>query len=56
MKLITIFLILISFSSYAQTRDEIIEEFRKERSQMMKEIMKMFKDDDLFHHLRSKRS
>ncbi len=46
MKLITIFLILISFSSYAQTRDEIIEEFRKERSQMMKEIMKMFKDDD----------
>lgn len=46
MKLLTFALLLISFSSFSQTRDEIIEEFRQERSKMMKEIMKMFKDDD----------
>lgn len=47
MKNLILFLLIVSQSSYAQTRDELIQEYMKERSKMMQEIMKMFKDDSL---------
>lgn len=49
MKKLFVFLLLISQLSYGQTRDEIIEEFRRERAKMMQEIMKMFKDDSFMN-------
>lgn len=36
---------IFSLSLFAQTREELIEEFRRERAKMMNEIMKMFQDD-----------
>lgn len=46
MRLLAIISILIcSFHSFAQTREELIEEFQRERAKMMQEIMKMFQDD-----------
>ena len=49
MKKLFLFLLIFSQFSFAQTRDEIIEEFRREREKMMKEIMKMFKDDSFMN-------
>lgn len=49
MKFLVLFLLVMSNFSYAQTREEIIEEFRRERSEMMKGIMKMFKDDEFLN-------
>jgi HSP20 family molecular chaperone IbpA len=36
---------ILSLNVYAQSREEIIEEFMRERSKMMEEIQKMFQDD-----------
>ena len=47
MKSLILFLLMMSSFSYAQTRDELIQEYMKERSKMMGEIMKMFQDDGL---------
>jgi len=44
-KLFFVFTVLFSLSVVAQTREELIEEFRKERAKMMEEIQKMFQDD-----------
>ena len=41
-KIISIFFIFISCQLLAQTRDEIIEEFKRERQKMMQEVLKMF--------------
>lgn len=46
MKYLILFLLVVSNVSFAQTREDLIEEFLKERSQMMKGIMKMFDDDE----------
>ena len=46
MKHFTCFIfILVSFQAFAQTREEIIEEFRRERAKMFQEIQKMFDED-----------
>lgn len=46
-KVILFLLIFANTNSYGQTRDQLIQEYMKERSKMMQEIMKMFKDDSL---------
>lgn len=45
MKKILFFLFLISNYSIAQTREEIIEEFKRERAIMMEEIQKIFAEE-----------
>ncbi len=39
------FSLFISLNIFAQTREELLEEFMKERDKMMRDIMKMFQDD-----------
>jgi HSP20 family molecular chaperone IbpA len=36
---------VFSFNAYTQTREELIEEFMKERRKMMKQMVQMFQDD-----------
>ena len=43
--LILLFTLVLSLNVYSQTREELIEEFKRERAKMMKEIQKMFQDD-----------
>lgn len=53
MKYLIFVLLIFSHLSHAQTREELIQEYMKERTKMMSEIMKMFKEssfatDDFF--------
>ena len=36
---------MFSICSYAQTREEMMEEFMRERNKMMKQMIQMFQDD-----------
>jgi HSP20 family molecular chaperone IbpA len=40
-----ILLSLLSLSAFGQTREEILQEFMKERKQMMQQMIQMFQDD-----------
>lgn len=45
MKFLLILSFLISSTLFAQTREELIEEYRREHLKMMQEIVKMFNED-----------
>lgn len=47
------FVALFSLNTLAQTREEILEDFRRQRQEMMKQMIQLFQDDfdsDLFQH------
>jgi hypothetical protein len=43
--LISLIILFISFNVLSQTREEIVEQFMKERKQMMEQMIKIFQDD-----------
>ncbi|MBD65833.1 MAG: hypothetical protein CME62_11540 [Halobacteriovoraceae bacterium] len=45
MKYVMLLTMIFSLTAFAQTREELIQEYMKERNKMMREIMDMFNED-----------